>query len=120
MHLFIPLLASFIFVVSLVCVKRVANPRPGKTGLGPVTVLFFSNQAMALAFTFFWRKSYAKSVRMGQRTLMGQTQSCRSQINIPAMAALISVARKPPSKAFEPKLARSERRLGAMAPIPPN
>ena len=46
MHLFIPLLASFIFVVSLVCVKRVANPRPGKTGLEPVTVLFFSYQAI--------------------------------------------------------------------------
>jgi len=32
MHLLIPLLASIIFVASLFCVKRVANPGSGKAG----------------------------------------------------------------------------------------
>jgi drug/metabolite transporter (DMT)-like permease len=54
MHLLLPLIASFVFVASLIGVKRVAKPSAAKTGVGPVTVLFFSNLAMALAFTFFW------------------------------------------------------------------
>ncbi len=56
MHLLLPLLASFLFVASLVCVKRVANPRSGR-GAGAITVLFFSNVVLALAFSFLWRSS---------------------------------------------------------------
>lgn len=54
MHLLIPLVASFVFVASLVCVQRAARPRDDKPGAGAMTVLFFSNQTLALAFSFFW------------------------------------------------------------------
>jgi drug/metabolite transporter (DMT)-like permease len=54
MHLMIPLVASFVFVASLVCVQRAARPREDKTGVGAITVLFFSNQTLALAFSCFW------------------------------------------------------------------
>ncbi len=54
MHLLIPLLASLVFVASLICVKRAARPRPDKPGVNAMTVLFFTNLSMALAFTFFW------------------------------------------------------------------
>jgi len=54
MHLMIPFVASFVFVASLVCVQRAARPRTDKTGVGAITVLFFSNQTLALAFSFFW------------------------------------------------------------------
>ena len=54
MHLMIALVASFVFVASLVCVQRASRPRENKTGVGAVTVLFFSNQTLALAFSLFW------------------------------------------------------------------
>jgi drug/metabolite transporter (DMT)-like permease len=54
MHLVIPLVASFVFVASLMCVQRAARPRPDKLGVGAITVLFFSNQTLALVFSFFW------------------------------------------------------------------
>ncbi len=54
MHLIIPLIASLVFVASLFCVQRAARPRADKKGAGAITVLFFSNQTLALAFSFFW------------------------------------------------------------------
>jgi len=54
MHLLIPLIASFLFVSSLICVKRVANPRAGVIGVGPITVLFFSNLSMVVGFSPMW------------------------------------------------------------------
>ena len=41
-------------------------------------------------------------------------------IRIPAIDALIKVARNPPNSARMPKLARSDLRFGAMAPMPPS
>jgi drug/metabolite transporter (DMT)-like permease len=54
MHLIIPLLASFVFVASLFCVQRATKPSSDRKGVGAFTVLFFSNQTLALAFSFFW------------------------------------------------------------------
>ncbi len=54
MHLFIPLVASFVFVASLVCVKRLNAITDGDDRIRSATLLFFSNLSMALAFTFFW------------------------------------------------------------------
>ncbi len=47
-------MASLVFVASLFCVQRAARPSETKTGAGAITVLFFSNQTLALAFSFFW------------------------------------------------------------------
>jgi len=49
MHLLLPLLASLLFVVGLILIKR-ANA----AGMSTVTTLFISNQCTALAFSTLW------------------------------------------------------------------
>jgi drug/metabolite transporter (DMT)-like permease len=49
MHLFFPLLASILFVIGLIFIKRA-----GACGIGPVTTLFAVNQCTMLAFLGLW------------------------------------------------------------------
>jgi drug/metabolite transporter (DMT)-like permease len=49
MHLFLPLLASILFVCGLILIKRA-----GVAGAGPVTTLFFANEFSAVAFSVLW------------------------------------------------------------------
>ncbi len=49
MHLILPLLASLLFVCGLIVIKR-----GGAAGVSPVTTLFCTNIAAAVAFSFVW------------------------------------------------------------------
>ena len=52
MHLWIPFVASVLFVTSLIFVNRLGR-RP-QTDVGPLPVLVATNLGLAVAFTFFW------------------------------------------------------------------
>lgn len=54
MHLLLPLLASILFVTSLILIKRAGTESLGDRGVGPITTLFISNQFTAFVFSLLW------------------------------------------------------------------
>ena len=52
MHLWIPFIASLLFVSSLIFVNRLG--RRAETDVGPLPVLVVTNVGLAFAFSFFW------------------------------------------------------------------